>query len=96
MTHLNNVGFRKYAIEFINFIEVEIFGEIGGYDKYKENPSFLTDKDPPLKKLVKYRAFNEWFWYGDRVDKSILYKNCITDDPEDFEDSIFFSTSSEI
>lgn len=26
LTHLNNVGFRKYAIELVNYLEKEIYG----------------------------------------------------------------------
>lgn len=39
LAHLNIVGFRKYAIQFVNFLEKEIFSFKGGYTRYlAENP----------------------------------------------------------
>lgn len=40
---MNVVGFRRYAIELVNFLEVEIYGEIGGYEKTQINELNTAD-----------------------------------------------------
>ena len=34
LAHLNITWFRKYAIELVKFLEKEIYGEEGFYEKY--------------------------------------------------------------
>lgn len=31
------IGFRKYAVNLVKFLEKEIYGELGGYSKYIDN-----------------------------------------------------------
>lgn len=44
LCHLNVVGFRKYAINLVDFLEKEIYGEEGGYTNFinKDNPDFKS------------------------------------------------------
>ena len=45
LAHLHAVGFRKYAIELLKFLEKEIYGEVGMYKKLR------TRNNSPLNKL---------------------------------------------
>jgi len=98
LTHLNNVGFRRYSIELVNFLEKEIYGQVNGYEKFKtKNPDFNVKafEKAPLKDLAKVSgAFEVWRLYGDHKDDpekiQLLEKNCFAKYPEDFQDSIFF------
>jgi len=51
LTHLNNVGFRRYAIEFVNFLETEIYGEVGGFEKFLNRQMTGKMQTAPLKEL---------------------------------------------
>lgn len=45
----------------------------------------------PLYKIAKYKSFGEWRVYGETnsdFDTRELHKNCFTDDPKDYHDSI--------
>ena len=97
LAHLNVVGFRQYAIEFINFLEVEIFGEKGGCRQYLEESRPLKSeytrslRSNPLYPLIKYDVFKEWKIYGSvstNEEREQLYKNCFTANENDYEPSI--------
>ncbi len=97
LANLNVVGFRQYAIEFVNFLEVEIYGEIGGYKKYNNAFKKINDDDllniwrNPLFRLHKYDIFKEWKVFGSvstLEEQQELYKSCCTNDPTDYQPSI--------
>ena len=95
LTHLNNVGFRKYAIELVKFFEAEIYGGFGGYAEYKTTKKFLAE-DPPLKELAdKKGTYDVWSFYGEaQTEEEIknLEKNSMMKYPEDFvQENIYFS-----
>jgi len=99
LTHLNNVGFRRYAIELVNFLEKEIYGQQNGYELFTSKNKDFDQKafeKAPLQKLAKVNgAFPVWVFYGDHKDDSekiqLLEKNCFAKYPEGFQDSIYFS-----
>jgi len=100
LTFLNNVGLRKYAIQFVNFMEKEIYGEIGGYKKFKTiqnaksmNKSALANA--PLKKLAADTSiFEIMSIYGDHHNDpqkiKELEENCFCKYPDGFQDSVYF------
>lgn len=97
LAHLNVVGFRLYAIELVNFLEKEMFGEIGGYKKFMDQPRPLSSeylkklKGNPLYAIIKYDVFKDWKIYGEvtnEEERRILYQNCFTSDEKDYEPSI--------
>mmetsp|Transcript_27057 Transcript_27057/g.23954 ORF Transcript_27057/g.23954 Transcript_27057/m.23954 type:complete len:157 (-) Transcript_27057:33-503(-) len=98
LAHLNVVGFRKYAIELVYFLEEEMFGHKGAYLKYiRENPlkpeTLKSLKMNPLFRVVKHNVFKDWRKYGETKsdhDVKELHKNCFTDDPRDYQDSVYF------
>lgn len=97
LAHLNIVGFRDYAIELVNFLEIETFGYIGGFQDYQKNKYNVAYcekfKSNPLFPIAKYSAFKDWMIYGKVTtdeDLKILYKNCFSEDPEDYKPSVFF------
>ena len=97
LAHLNVVGFRQYAIQLVNFLETEIYGEKGGYSKYLDQskplkPEYLLSlRNAPLFQLIKYDIFKEWKVYGHvrtSEEEELLFKNCFTNDEDDYEPSI--------
>lgn len=97
LAHLNVVGFRQYAIELVDFLEIEMFGEKGGHQKHLDEPRPLSIeyikkiKSNPLFAIIKYDVFHEWKMYGEvntpeEIEK--LHKNCFTSDEKDYEPSI--------
>mmetsp|Transcript_14808 Transcript_14808/g.12615 ORF Transcript_14808/g.12615 Transcript_14808/m.12615 type:complete len:242 (-) Transcript_14808:150-875(-) len=98
LAHLNITGFRKYAIELVKFIEIEMFGELGGYKKFQEtkrplDPSYLVKlKVNPLYPIIKYDIFFEWKIYGEcntQKEWDDLHKNCFATEAKEYEDSVF-------
>lgn len=101
LAHLNVVGFRPYAIELVNFLEMEMFGEIGGYKIHNEMTKPLKleyqkkIRQNPLFAIVKYDVLKDWRIYGEVTtdeEKELLYKNCFTSDEEDYKISIFLKS----
>lgn len=99
LAHLNVVGFRRYAVQFVKFFETEIYGEEGGYQIYKEQEKPLKSdyllrlRSNPLFPLIKYDVFKEWRVYGEvntPEEVELLHQNCYTNDEKDFEASILF------
>lgn len=97
LAHLNVVGFRQYAIQLVNFLEEEIYGEKGGYNKYLEQskplkPEYLLSvRGAPLFHLIKYDIFKDWKVYGNvstSEEEELLFKSCFTNDESDYEPSI--------
>lgn len=99
LAHLNIVGLRKYAIELVNFLETEIFGEEGGYNKYllqqkPIKPEYTKSlRSNPLFPLIKHDIFKDWKVYGkadtpEEIEQ--LHKYCYTADEKDYEPSILF------
>jgi len=97
LAHLNIVGFRAYAIELVNFLEKEMFGEVGGYIKYlrQQDPmplDFLRQlKQNPLFSIIKHNVFKDWRLLGEvssPIDKDKLYGLCFATDEKDFEPSV--------
>ena len=93
---LNTLGFRKYAIELVNFFEIEIFGEKGAYKKFKEkDKTFNTEAydNAPLMKLSMSKVFEIFVIYGDHENNpkkiKLLEDNCLCKYPDDFQDSVF-------
>jgi hypothetical protein len=91
------VGFRTYAIEFVNFLEKEMFGEQGGYWKYLsqgENPDleYLRSlKQNPLYPVIKNNVFKDWRLLGDVVipeDKEKLFALLFITDEKELEASV--------
>jgi len=103
LTHMNVVGFRKYAIELVKFFEVEIYGCEGGYLQFTGQPKPLKGdyirklKNNPLYDLIRYDVFKIWKAYGQcngKTETEELYKFCFTHNENDYEDSIYFSRCS--
>ena len=98
LTHLNNVGFRRYAVSLVDFLEKEIYGELGAFEKFCEESSKFNKKafaEAPLRKIARMRgAFEVWEMYGDHKDDperiKLLEKNCFSKYPEGFKESIYF------
>jgi len=98
LTHLNNVGFRRYAIKLVDFLEKEIYGEVGGYQKFEDDSKNFNKKAfeaAPLRKIANVSgAFPIWRLYGDHKNDekriALLAKNCFSKYPEDFADSVYF------
>lgn len=98
LTHLNNVGFRRYAVQLVNFLEKEIYGEVGGYKKFTEGDKSFNKKafeEAPLQKLSKMsKVFPTWAMYGDHYNDpkriELLEQNCFGKYPDDFQDSVYF------
>jgi len=97
LAHLNVVGFRPYAIELVNFIEKEMYGEVGGYKIHQEMERSLKVeyirkiKGNPLFAIIKYDVLKDWKIYGEvktEEEREVLYKNCFTSDEKDYEPSI--------
>jgi hypothetical protein len=92
LTHLNNVGFRRYAIELVKHFEKEIFGEVGGFQKYKATKK-CDNANAPLRELAGKSVFETWSWYGEaktEADQKNLQKNSFMKYPDDFKESIYF------
>lgn len=96
LTYLNNTGFRKYSIQLVNWLETEIYGEIGGRDKYiLQSKEFNAEayEHAPLKSLAKLGLFELYAVYGDTKEDSelirVLEENCNSKYPEGFQDSIY-------
>ena len=96
---MNVVGFRKYALELVSFLEIEIYGSKGGYKSFLEQPRPLKGdyirklKNNPLYALIIHDVFKIWKIYGEVTtsqEKEELMKNCFTSSKEDFENSIYF------
>ncbi len=61
--HLNIVGFRKYAIELVKFLEKEVYG--GSKKMYDKNDKKRNENaDAALKVLIKNEFFEEWEQFG--------------------------------
>jgi hypothetical protein len=101
LTHMNVVGFRKYAIELVKFFETEIYGS-EGYKQFLSQPKPLKGdyirrmKNNPLYPLVQYDVFKIWKMYGEvhtKDEKDELHKNCFTTNEKDYEESIYFKSN---
>lgn len=99
LAHLNIVGLRQYAIELVNFLETEMFGEKGGYNKYQLQQKPIKSeylkalRSNPLFPLIKHDIFKDWKVYGQAEtaeEKEHLFKFCYTSDERDFEPSVLF------
>ncbi len=98
LAFLNNTGFRRYAIKLVDMLDKEIYGEVGGFQKFithdKAFNKALFDR-APLKELAKLDLFGVFAQYGnhhgDAKKIEALEKNCFSVYPEGFTDSIFFS-----
>ena len=81
LSHLNVCGFRIYAIKVVNFIEKQIYGEVGFYFKNfveRNNRTYKVDKRFPLWKLHLGDAMKN-LWYMGNVPKEyeeLLIKDC--------------------
>lgn len=71
LSFLNIVGLRKYAIALVDFLEAEIYGDVGGYEIYKnlsedQNLDAVLPrfKYSPLSALAETSAFKTWKTYG--------------------------------
>ena len=84
LMHLNNVGFRRYAIQLVNFLKREM----------GINCTKTKLRDFPLKDILKLNGVQIWFIYGDHegdlAKKKLLDKNCQAKSEEDYSNSIFF------
>jgi len=95
LAFLNNTGFRRYALKLVDMLEKEIYGEIGGYQKFlqKDINKALFDK-APLKDLARENTFKIFAMYGDHQNDpkkiKLLEENCFSMYPEGFVDSVFF------
>lgn len=92
--HLNNVGFRRYAIELVNHWEKEIYGEAGGYEMYLKNKKSKNFEQAPLKKLARWEdVFKVWSYYGDHKGDperiKLLEANCFMKF-DNYKESVFF------
>ena len=97
LAHLSIVGFRPYAIELVNFLEIEIYGEKGGYKKYLEEKKPLGQEylkkinANPLFDLVRIDIFKDWRIYAEPTDHKemnmLMLTTQITDEKE-FEPSV--------
>ncbi len=96
LTCLNNTGFRRYAIQLVEFLEKSIYGQVGGYELF--NKKKLDQKvvaGAPLGVLTQFPDFFPTLQlYGDHQNNpekiQALEENCFANYPEDFENSIFF------
>jgi hypothetical protein len=83
LMHLNNVGFRRYAIELVKFLDKEVNGD-----------NSKSAEEPPLKKLAKSPNVQILFAYGDHGNdpkkKKDLDTNCFAKSEEDYAESVFF------
>ena len=70
LASLNINGFRRYAIELVKFLEVEIYGEVGVYESLLyENKHLRTSykprtKDCPLSCLIQVDPMSNWWKQG--------------------------------
>lgn len=86
MTHLNNVGFRPYAINLVRHLEREIYGEklFEHYISlpYLDRQIYIREvKNAPLKSLVGNKhCYQTWRIYGefgiDKFQQNVLENNC--------------------
>jgi len=97
LAFLNNIGFRRYAIKLVEMLEKEIYGEVGGYEKYIQKDREFDKKafdKAPLKDLAKENTFKIFSMYGDHQNNpkriQLLEENCFSIYPEGFVDSVFF------
>jgi len=96
---LNITGFRRYAIQLVNFLEKEIYGQANGFELYMKNSKEFDQKafqTAPLKKFVeKPQIFQILSHYGDHHDNlqriKLLEENCLAKYPEDFQMSVYFN-----
>eukprot|EP01017_Pseudomicrothorax_dubius_P014736 TRINITY_DN1720_c0_g1_i1.p1 TRINITY_DN1720_c0_g1~~TRINITY_DN1720_c0_g1_i1.p1 ORF type:complete len:227 (-),score=17.00 TRINITY_DN1720_c0_g1_i1:25-705(-) len=93
LTHMNNVGFKRYAHALVDFLEYEIYCGIG-YSTYVKNPDdfpIVPDKFP-LSHLVRGKQFATYRAYGADATNQERSANCISSDEDDYADSIYFKT----
>jgi len=99
LTFLNNVGFRKYAIQLVNFLEKEIYGDVGEFKKFLgqavQNINKSAFKNAPLKSIAKdINTFKTLSIYGDHHNDpqqiKELEENCFCKYPDGFRDSVYF------
>lgn len=78
LSHLSITGFRAYAVELVNFLEVEIYGEKGGYKEYLAETKPLKQEyikkisTNPLYGLVKCDIFKDWSIYAEPTNQKEL------------------------
>jgi len=82
LMHLNNVGFRKYAIELAKFLKEEV---------YRNGDN---NEAPPLEKIGGNSTVTQWLTYGDYDNdpkkKKVLDEICVAKSDDDYKASIFF------
>ena len=95
---LSITGFRRYAIKLLHFLEQEIFG-LGGHADYieKGQRAFMAKKktgEIPLYNLLVTWPY--WKIFQDEPEKGNfhLLQSCVVDDLQEFEESVFFSSST--
>eukprot|EP01016_Furgasonia_blochmanni_P053503 TRINITY_DN8654_c0_g1_i8.p3 TRINITY_DN8654_c0_g1~~TRINITY_DN8654_c0_g1_i8.p3 ORF type:complete len:162 (-),score=33.73 TRINITY_DN8654_c0_g1_i8:181-666(-) len=94
LSSLNVLGFRKYAVVLIDFFEVEVFGEMGGYDKWlaQGDDQYLASKQEECKPYLwgKRGDFHYWHTYSDHVDKRTLLQACAVGNADELANSVYF------
>ncbi|KAL4476572.1 hypothetical protein ABPG74_010305 [Tetrahymena malaccensis] len=99
LCHFNNVGFRRYAISLVKFLEKEIYGE-KGYQKFVEDKRPLVQKwqelpqELPLRQLSRLKVFEEWQIYGEidennQIQVETLQDNCFANIQDIKRESIY-------
>lgn len=87
LCHMNNCGFRRYAIQLVKFLEFEIYGDLS-FEKFTKDSRLLAVKiqdiesTSPLKMLARLKVYEEWMIYGDidynnEESVQILQDNCL-------------------
>ncbi|EAS06950.1 opioid growth factor receptor (macronuclear) [Tetrahymena thermophila SB210] len=105
LCHFNNVGFRRYAISLVKFLEKEIYGE-KGYQKFAEDKRPLVLKwqelpqTIPLRQLSRLKVFEEWQIYGEidennQLQVETLQDNCFATIQDIKRESIYLRNLKE-
>lgn len=79
LTHMNNVGFRRYAHQLVDFLMAEMKGDSRNVEGY------------PLS-FLKKDWVTTFAKYGSKATKSDRNQFCFTSDEKDYEDGIYFKT----
>ncbi len=65
---LNLTGFRQYAIHLVKFLEKEIYGEEGIYEKHFQKKikfTGISKQKAPLCELRKFDPMKRWWMLGE-------------------------------
>ncbi|KAL4469836.1 hypothetical protein ABPG72_013579 [Tetrahymena utriculariae] len=106
LCHFNNVGFRRYAISLVKFLEKEIYGE-KGYQKFADDKRPLVIKwqelpqTLPLRQLSRLKVFEEWQIYGEidennQLQVETLQDNCFATIQDIKRESIYLTKLKEV